>query len=83
MGHSDAYASAVKKRFKQAIQSLRMGTVSEGVEVKFCLNDEDGNRIRAHHYELPLPYWKECAAALRHWSEYYADESSKKFYPLH
>jgi len=29
-------------RFKQAIQNLRMGTVSEGIEIKFCLNDEDG-----------------------------------------
>ena len=67
-------------RFKQAIQNLRMGTVSEGIGIKFCLNDEDGNRIRAHHGELLLPYWKECAAALRRWSEYYADESSIKVF---
>ena len=65
--------------FKQMIKIVRMGTVADGISIKFNLQDEDGNYIRAHHDELLMPYWKECALALRHWSAY-ADEKTLKVF---
>ncbi|EJK58952.1 hypothetical protein THAOC_20884 [Thalassiosira oceanica] len=63
--------------FKETIQSLRLGTVSQSfrrgsvcksVDISLGSNSAD-------HDELLLPYWKEFAAALKHWSEYHSDGS--------
>ncbi|EJK60172.1 hypothetical protein THAOC_19522 [Thalassiosira oceanica] len=64
---------------KRSIKDLRMGTVSDNgpgvniIKIDFDLLGEDENYIRAGHDELLMPYWKEFAAALRHWSEYLAN----------
>ncbi|EJK58862.1 hypothetical protein THAOC_20978, partial [Thalassiosira oceanica] len=81
-GRDEEYADAMEHLLdgiKQSIKDLRMGTVSENefgentIKFDFDLQDEDGSFIRADHDELLVPYWKELAAALRHWSEYHAD----------
>ncbi|EJK43786.1 hypothetical protein THAOC_37736, partial [Thalassiosira oceanica] len=79
-GHSEEYADAMENllsSMKESIMDLRMGTVSndfgESINIDFDLLDEDASFIRADHDELLMPYWKELAAALRHWSEYHAD----------
>ena len=72
-GHDEEYANASGHflgRFKQIIQSLRTGTVSDRVVIDFDIQGEDGNYISAGHDDLLLPYWEEFAAALKHWSEY-------------
>ncbi|EJK43826.1 hypothetical protein THAOC_37690, partial [Thalassiosira oceanica] len=83
-GHSEEYADAMENLFdgmKRSINDLMMGTVSSDnesdgkiVKIEFDLQDEDGSFIRAGHDELLVPYWKELAAALKHWSEYHADD---------
>ncbi|EJK52498.1 hypothetical protein THAOC_28215, partial [Thalassiosira oceanica] len=79
-GNDEEYADAMENllsSMKESIKDLRMGTVSndngESIEIDFDLQDEDENYIRADHDESLMPYWKELAAALRHWSEYHAD----------
>ncbi|EJK77022.1 hypothetical protein THAOC_01176 [Thalassiosira oceanica] len=81
-GHSEEYADAMENlldSMKETIKELRMGTVSDNnfventIKIDFDLEDEDENFIRADHDESLVPYWKELAAALRHWSEYHAD----------
>ena len=58
---------------KRIIQNLRVGTISNNsIKINFDHQDEDGNR--ADHDESLLSYWKEFAAALRHWSEYHSDD---------
>ena len=77
-GKSSEYAGAMDTllgSFKQIIQSLWMGTVSESIDINFDHQDEDGNYMRANHDELLLPYWQEFAAALTHWSEHYSNNS--------
>jgi len=78
MGHDEEYADAIEvllNSLKRIIQSLRLGTlVSESIDIDFDHQDGDGDYIKAVHDDLLLPYWKEFAAALKHWSEYYAGE---------
>ncbi|EJK44939.1 hypothetical protein THAOC_36483, partial [Thalassiosira oceanica] len=74
-GHSEDYADAMENllnSMKQNIETLRLGGDCETIAIDFDLRSEDENWIRADHDELLLPYWKELAAALRHWSEYHA-----------
>ena len=80
-GRSWEYADAMGKLLadmKQSIKDLRMGTVNNEtgkniIKIDFNpLEDEEGNHIRAVHDESLMPYWKELAAALKHWSEYHA-----------
>ena len=81
MGHGEEYADEIEQllsSFKQTIQSLMVGTVSDRILVDFDLQDEDGNYIRANHDELLLPYWEEFAAALKHWSDHYAEDKHLK-----
>ena len=76
-GCSEEYANEMEQMlssFKQIIQSLRVGTVSDRIIIDFDLQDEDGNYLRANHDELLLPYWEEFTAALKHWSDHYADD---------
>ncbi|EJK56066.1 hypothetical protein THAOC_24113 [Thalassiosira oceanica] len=81
-GHSEEYAGEMGNLLdgmKLSIKDLRMGTVSENgsgekiIKIDFDLQDEDENYIRADLDESLMPYWKEFAAALRHWSEYHGD----------
>ncbi|EJK56424.1 hypothetical protein THAOC_23685, partial [Thalassiosira oceanica] len=75
-GRSEEYADAMGNllnSMKQNIETLRLGGNCETITIDFSLQDEDENYIRADHDELLMPYWKELAAALRHWSEYHAD----------
>ncbi|EJK72679.1 hypothetical protein THAOC_05765, partial [Thalassiosira oceanica] len=78
-GHSEEYADAMENllgSMKQGIKDLRVGTVRDNkniVKIDFDLQGENGNHTRADHDGSLLPYWKEFAAALRHWSEYHAD----------
>ncbi|EJK53199.1 hypothetical protein THAOC_27419, partial [Thalassiosira oceanica] len=82
-GHSEEYADAMENllgSMKEIIQTLSLGTVLNDsdhgkkiVKIDFDLQNEDENYIRADHDELLMPYWKELASALRHWSEYHAD----------
>ena len=62
--------------FKLDIKDLRMGTVGECFEVEFDLQDEVGRTVTAAHDDLLMPYWKELANALVHWSEYHAGEET-------
>ncbi|EJK48345.1 hypothetical protein THAOC_32871 [Thalassiosira oceanica] len=75
-GHSEEYADAMGtllNSMKQNIENLRVGGRNrEIITIDFDLQGEDENWIRADHDELLMPYWKELAAALRHWSEYNA-----------
>jgi len=82
-GHDEEYAVEMERllpSFKQIIQSLRMGTVSGPILIHFNHHDEDGNRDAVDHGDFLMPYWKEFAAALTHWSEYHADEISLKVF---
>ncbi|EJK60174.1 hypothetical protein THAOC_19524, partial [Thalassiosira oceanica] len=75
-GHSEEYADAMGNllnSMKQNIETLRVGGNCKTIATTFDLQGEDEIYIRAGHDELLLPYWKELAAALRHWSEYHAD----------
>ncbi|EJK58510.1 hypothetical protein THAOC_21357, partial [Thalassiosira oceanica] len=81
-GHDKDYADAMEdllSSMEESIKDLRMGTVSENefgenmIKIDFDLQEEDEDYIHADHDELLVPYWKELAAALRHWSEYHAD----------
>ncbi|EJK57393.1 hypothetical protein THAOC_22563, partial [Thalassiosira oceanica] len=75
-GHSEEYADAMENLLdgmKQGIKDLRVGGIREIIIIDFDIQDEDENYIRADHDESLMPYWKEFAAALRHWSEYHAD----------
>ena len=78
-GHSEEYADAMEKlldSFKQIIATLRVGAVisEDIIELNFLLQEEDENYIRADHDESLAPYWREFAAALKHWSEYHAND---------
>ena len=80
-GCSEEYANEMEQMlssFKQIIQSLRVGTVSDRIIIDFDLQDEDGNYLRANHDELLLPYWEEFTAALKHWSDHYAEDKHLK-----
>ncbi|EJK65044.1 hypothetical protein THAOC_14157 [Thalassiosira oceanica] len=85
-GHDEEYADAMENllsSMEESIKDLRMGRLGRVVhnefggkkivKIDFDLEDEDGGFIRADHDESLMPYWKELAAALRHWSEYHAD----------
>ncbi|EJK72905.1 hypothetical protein THAOC_05518 [Thalassiosira oceanica] len=75
-GHSEEYADmmgTLLSSMKHNIETLRVGGDCEIITIDFDLQDEDENYIRAGHDALLLPYWKELAAALRHWSEYHAN----------
>ncbi|EJK51429.1 hypothetical protein THAOC_29398, partial [Thalassiosira oceanica] len=83
-GYSEEYADAMENLLdgvKQSIKDLRMGTVfnseldENAVKIMFDLLDEDeeDNRILADHDESLMPYWKELASALNHWSDYHAN----------
>ena len=75
-GHTEEYADAMEvllDRFKFIVKELRTGTVGGRVSVSFYLEDEDGREIAADHDDALMPYWKEFANALVHWSEYHAN----------
>ncbi|EJK56426.1 hypothetical protein THAOC_23687, partial [Thalassiosira oceanica] len=75
-GHSEEYADAMENllnSMKQNIETLRVGGDCETIAIDFDLRSEDENYIRADLDESLMPYWKEFAAALRHWSEYHGD----------
>ena len=75
-GHTEEYADAMEvllDRFKFIVKELRTGTVGGRVSVSFYLEDEDGREIVADHDDALMPYWKEFANALVHWSEYHAN----------
>ena len=82
-GHSEVYANAMEEflnEFKLTIRELRTGTVKKGLNgVTFFLRDEEGHFVTAAHDELLMPYWKELAKALVHWSEYHAGEATLHF----
>ena len=78
-GHSDEYVDAIESllsTFKQIIKDLRTGSVGARISVKFELPDDDGHRVTAAHDEKLMPYWKELANALVHWSEYHAGDET-------
>ena len=84
-GHSEDYADAVinlLSRMKEIIENLRVGgkIKDEDIDINFDLLNEDGNCIHADHDELLVPYWKEFASGLRHWSEYHAGDKSLNVY---
>ncbi|EJK50567.1 hypothetical protein THAOC_30404, partial [Thalassiosira oceanica] len=75
-GRSEECADAMEnllKGMKQAIENLWVGGNRETITINFDLRDGDGSFIRADHDESLMPYWKELAAALKHWSEYHAN----------
>ncbi|EJK57050.1 hypothetical protein THAOC_22951 [Thalassiosira oceanica] len=81
-GHDEDYADAMENllsSMEESIKDLRMGTVSDSefgenmIKIEFILQDEVENYIHADQDETLMPYWKELASALRHWSEYHAD----------
>mmetsp|Transcript_5113 Transcript_5113/g.11836 ORF Transcript_5113/g.11836 Transcript_5113/m.11836 type:complete len:494 (-) Transcript_5113:71-1552(-) len=78
--YAEEYADAMDEfqdTFKQIIKELRTGTVAGRVVVVFkCLDEEDQQYITADHDDLLMPYWKEFAKALVHWSDYHADEET-------
>ena len=81
-GHSAEHAGAMVKlqrRFMQTIKDLRTGTVGKRVDVRFILQDGEGNDITADHDDVLMPYWKELANAIRHWSEYHANDETLVF----
>ena len=78
-GHTEEYADAMEEllnSFKQIIKELRMGTVGDGIQVEFGLQEEGQQDITATHDDMLMPHWKEFANALIHWSEYHADEET-------
>lgn len=78
-GHTDEYADAMGSllnTFKHIIKDLRTGTVGESIEVRFDLQDDDGRSVTTDHDEVLMPYWRELANALIHWSEYHAGEEA-------
>ncbi|EJK55767.1 hypothetical protein THAOC_24464 [Thalassiosira oceanica] len=75
-GHSANYAAAMERlqdAFKRIIKQLRTGTVDDLISVTFCLPDHEDNYAIAAHDDLLIPYWREFANALIHWSDCHAD----------
>ncbi|EJK61457.1 hypothetical protein THAOC_18052 [Thalassiosira oceanica] len=78
-GHTEEYADAMDEfqdTFKQTIKDLRTGTVGARISVKFFLSDNDDHRVTADHDDVLMPYWKELANAIVHWSKYHAGEET-------
>ena len=78
-GHTEEYTDAIEgllNAFKLIIKDLRTGTAGARISVKFDLQDDDDHRVTAAHDDVLMPYWKELANALVHWSEYHADEET-------
>ncbi|EJK58191.1 hypothetical protein THAOC_21705, partial [Thalassiosira oceanica] len=78
-GYASGYVDELEKfisSFKQTILMLRTGTAGDHIAIEYDVRDEDGNFIddAADHEDFLMPYWTEFAAALMHWSDYYADE---------
>ncbi|EJK71992.1 hypothetical protein THAOC_06516, partial [Thalassiosira oceanica] len=77
-GHTDEYVDAIESllnTFKRIVKELRTGSVGARISVKFELQD-DGHRVTAAHDYMLMPYWKELANALVHWSEYHAGKET-------
>ena len=82
-GHTEEYANAMEElldTFKCNIAVLRTGgttaqRIADDCILIFDLQDEEGNCITADHDDVLMPYWKELAKALVHWSKYHADEN--------
>ena len=75
-GHTEEYTDAIadlRNAFRQIIFDLRTGTVGWSIKVEFDLQDDDDHRVTASHDDVLMPYWKELANALIHWSEYHHD----------
>ena len=82
-GHIEEYADAMDNLLsdmKRIIENLRVGgeISSDRIDIYFYFCDEDGNLHYADNDEVLVPYWKEFAAALRHWSEYHANDKCLK-----
>ncbi|EJK54981.1 hypothetical protein THAOC_25340, partial [Thalassiosira oceanica] len=80
-GYAEEYADAMDEfqdTFKQTIKELRTGTAGERIEVKVVsrLQDEEDLEVSADHDDVLMPYWKEFANAIVHWSEYHAGEAT-------
>ena len=78
-GHTEEYADAIEEfldALKQTIKDLRTGTVGERIVAGFNLQDEEDQCVTADHDAVLMPYWKELANALIHWSEYHAGEET-------
>ena len=78
-GHTEEYADAMEElldTFKHIIKELRKGTVGARFPVQFKLQDDDDHRVTADHDAALMPYWKELANALLHWSQYHANEET-------
>ena len=81
-GHTEEYADAMEElldTFKCIIGVLRTGGTAQRLAddrmcVAFDLQDEEGNDVTADHDAALMPYWKELAKALVHWSKYHANE---------
>ncbi|EJK56552.1 hypothetical protein THAOC_23542 [Thalassiosira oceanica] len=79
--YNEEYADAMDEfqdTFKQTIKDLRTGTAGERIEVKVVsrLQDEEDLDVSADHDDVLMPYWKEFANAIVHWSEYHAGEAT-------
>ncbi|EJK56550.1 hypothetical protein THAOC_23540, partial [Thalassiosira oceanica] len=80
-GYTEEYADAMDEfqdTFKQTIKELRTGTAGERVEIKVVsrFQDEEDLYVSADHDDVLIPYWKEFANAIVHWSEYHAGEAT-------
>ena len=76
-GHTEDYIDSMERllsTFKHIIKELRTGSYDKDcVPIYFELWDGYGRRVTAVHDDVLLPYWKELANALVHWSEYHAN----------
>ena len=77
-GHNEEYAylmEALLNSFEQIIKELMTGTVGATIKVEFDLQVDAGH-VTADHDDVLMPYWKELANSLVHWSEYHAGEET-------
>ena len=87
-GHTEEYAYAMEvllNKFKQIIKKLRTGTADECIFIAFNPQDDEGNSDgdTAEHDDILMPYWKELANAIIHWSEYHASENELEIVIVH
>ncbi|EJK44325.1 hypothetical protein THAOC_37142 [Thalassiosira oceanica] len=78
-GHTEEYAVAMDTfldKIKQIIKKLRTGAASISIDVDFILQHDDGRYITSDHDDVLMPYWKELANALVHWSVYHSRQQT-------
>ncbi|EJK59331.1 hypothetical protein THAOC_20463 [Thalassiosira oceanica] len=82
-GYPEDYADQManlQQSMRNIIKDLRMGTVGSKCTIDVRFDEENLIGISADHDDVLMPYWKELANAIIHWSDYHSNKNHLEIY---